>query len=1816
MFLKLKQQTNTTSKNVETVSNKSQKETKVITSTIKDKLSENVFSSSESITFEKSNNISNSQEIITSNFSLEQVNPNVETVINVNSQRSTVHVESGIPGLDEIGESSQDSDVNIFNIVAEEQAPLSSFLANNSNNEQEIFIWQDALNRFPAMFSPSDVSDLLQTSRKLKNIEIPILSHEIVKIKKFNKSNSIGSNLLFTSENHLRDDAYLKIKNSEISKCESISDRMINYIDVRQHTSLVEKNIEKSKKIISSLDETSSFTNKHEKEINYGNIVEKFILEGSGKYNGKISNYIFENNDNDIQNLYITYSGGKDERFLDKQDKNYNSIFNKNDLKLFFNNITGFDFRPKTETNFTSILNNTIVNSDKILGQMIVNQSIGMFSLYPNTDDILSTRHLNSRIRVNSNALNRFPIIQIANLNSNSSIFKDSNLEITNIKENSFRRSNITLKSGITSETYSNISNWNALLGENVREELTYEERLSISGRGLRSGRRRQSNVIKINTVESLNPFTGRGIHEVFETLYYDTDSSPSRIHPTFYIYPERYFLDDDLNYADWLSSVREGSLRDYDNNDNLIVNDNRIGNMNKIRSKFIDNFLGGLEDEDRESHQYYVRIKDVFEKDVSRLLFRKYNDLFANSHRANDSSNLNGLEYNFNVMVNDNGDNINYVETLLDSSIVKRKNSRELSNIVNRTLENATSLFSQRVIGENELRQSEDYYFNQLTNEIISNYEFDQGILQGNSSVMKGDIFVFSTSNSFLTNDELRNYSFNLSRSGNHISPTDNSSSIRYIQNAGERITNFDLEAMSRTRPSDYIYNLIGNKSNVKYSDLALSISSSVNTIKRNLDKDSSKIFFKYIEKVKSKLSQNKKYVLLYDDKEETSLDTYEKSKFISEKSTYKNNFSKEFSEVSNTSETYYSLSSIEDKDHIFSSHGYREFLSKIYTKSFVRDNITLLKRVLKDNISTFKRNPYSQKSFLGFDILLATAISNVNNTDINSVKNIMKFLLTNALIEYSGLQDQTIGLGRKLSTEDLTGSSKSNSVNNILYEKAAKVFSKDLLDEVIKTVFSPINIHSQKNYVIRTAFPSSSSEDILNNISASSGLSGVTIAPVSGELKTLTFPLRVRNHGKPNAVYITNSLKNIKKLSSPRSKYKVFLKQLQDLATSISYSHDIFIDSENTGICYFEKGENNIGKVGAGYTFDESKEDKCLDLKISYYNFSNNRNSTTEFYSDEEEELKETLELNPTKLPYESYEEFIPFSYFYLSKIENTFSNKITEICLDLVDVFKVDASNFNNVSDVIDFIDQNEFYLKIMQDILMSYSKIFLDSYENYLTIIIKNNLVINSSSMMSLAVSDIEKIYNDLVTAERGFEKDNIKYTFDNYLNRQNSNEIFTWRSREIQNAIKLLNNSDIATGICHDIIHGYFLNFEDNIKNREQSISKFTENVDFLFGELSKVSNLEPNKEVFTSLLRNEFFQNIVSRETQEVMYYKNLFNETFIKNNMFNTLKEKYEEVNLFNHRKIFYENKYKQAKSSFKLITELVRDDQTDSLDIIRIPIDYDTAKRIGERGIIQIDLLPVNLKYPEIEYEKLTYYYSPVLTNVTSNYYNLTQDNFSNFIGMYDDTQKISERYSVVNKETAIFEISKIINDIAIRDAETSGEISFIVSQTSNSLVRNMMLSNAIKNIGFLTQKHLDENIKNLSFDTNNLINLETYSLLSSLDLEAITKIFDNYKEDNNIFENAIDSYRNIDENNSILENKEFYKKFLVNLDKDISSTDIISSMILNSYYDVFNIAINRKMFRISDSNSEVSLRNSNIQIDNEVDKCFSYYIGTRIL
>jgi hypothetical protein len=1097
-------------------------------------------------------------------------------------------------------------------------------------------------------------------------------------------------------------------------------------------------------------------------------------------------------------------------------------------------------------------------------------------------------------------------------------------------------------------------------------------------------------------------------------------------------------------------------------------------------------------------------------------------------------------------------------------------------------------------------------------------------------------DCFVYKTSNSFLTFKDLSNISRSYFKNLDSINKnTKVKESLSYIKTNQEKLVN-------KTRINESLDNLRSEtKGNDRIDNICLTISSAINIAKKSMS-EKSDIFDGLLKKVKNKLSENESFTLLYGDKNETCLEVFKESKFINfneEKSYYKNNFSESFDDkVLNSMSIILDESKDLENDHIFTSSEYRNYLSKIYTNSFLKDKTSLLARIISDNIDIYNSNKnYERELFLGFDILLAKSLLNDNNNNTDGIKDICKLILANAVARISDFKKSITKLTEKNIPMGVNNEGKnvSNYEGFNFNKNIRSIFGDNKINSIINCIYSQKNVKSVidiENRILRSTkfdIRSNSLKKLnLSSLNDSRYESGFDFKIVDGYLVEFLFPMvdyisqfEDSNLNPDGRLYSSDEIDN-----------SVIEKRILSAVSNSFYNYDIFTNDDSTGIVYFEdESDDESGesfKVAKGFTYDTGGKDFGTDLKISYF-----RHSKTSL----NQNVDTPESLNDLKIPYTAASFYIPFSYFYLAENHETFSGKLTNIAVDLLKVFEEEFDSFNTFDDVLSFVENNTSYIEILQNIYEIHSLLFLQSYENYKEIIVENirdklvdedennnddiiryikaqnKFVGGVMSNKSLAVSDIELLLdsiNTLLENPRYVQFDNI---FGDSGQEGGSRLLIGSRAKVMQSVTSILRNSDISDAICHDMIHGYFYNFEDNIAAEQNDALTLNSSINSLNQAINSVEGLETFD--IKSRILNEFYQNVLSKNLQETLYYKNLLNEIFVKNNLFNSVKEKYESLNIYNQLKVYNESMYNRGIDAAKFISRTSQ--RLENIDILKIPLSYDLVNKIGEKGIIQVSVLPVNLKFPEIE--QLSFFYTPFLTEVTSNFYSDISSNFYDYIGMYNSSQKTTERYNVVSGDIAISEVRRIIEEVFIRSAELLGEdIDFDIDFASEKTVFDAKISSAIKALDFISQGHLNSNIKEEEFTFENLVSGKAIKMVNSVSIDNLSKVFENFKNDIDGFED--EGIFDISTNTSIYENNEFYKKFLNRLSKDMSEIDIIEDMLPTINYDVFGFVINKNTLQIVDSNEELETRgiivNSSGVLSPNENKSFNYYIEIKVL
>jgi len=1712
-------------------------------------------------------------------------------------------------------------------------------------------------------FSFTSLGKLIERSRKsMQNTNIKVLSHEIFKINKLS-SGEFDTNLLFLDFRSQENSTLLNLKNSEIEIKESHSDRLFLYVDDFKHNELIQESYNKSIRLVNKINKTSKLSNRLENEINYGNIIENFIKEGKSDFIGKISNQILLNSNN-----YKKLTGGDDEVLLDLQHKSSKSILSKENLEIFYKNISGFDYKEKDVRFSNSVSNFKIVNTDRLVGQFMVNYAVGQNSIYPNSDDVLNLNYYSSSIRkkINGDAFNKYPIIQFKDLNINSRIFSNKKLEFLAVTGNTLNIDKVlkNIDETLVNENYEPLTVINSLLffsvsdiidtGEKYNEGedtntrgTSYKNRKSLAGKKSvnRSNQNEiDNNIFSIKAVDKdPNRVTGDQSFSsnefLFEKIYLDVDtkynSSNAYLLPCFLKLPTRYFTKNTSpNSIERLEEGNDVTLTNRSIAD-LSSHNNRssIDSESEIKDKIKESLFSGP----------YNFSEDVNTggNDVGSLL---NNSSFGLSYINAVDSFLDFLKVKYSKFINGGENTLNNTVKITSTSSSTSFESY-LDDYVIRTKDNISiTTFSDFATKLQNIRDSDDDVDN--ISSLFNTSLKDRGnIYESDIEKIKNDCFVFSTSNSFLNSKEIKDVILS-NYSNKKIKDLGlNDIKIKSIKDADERFLN-------KRNTTDNVLSVFSEKNNVAH--LTLKISNVINLIRKK--RSDNKIFQSIFDKVKSKIVQQDNFTLLYDTFKENCIDTFEESPFITSKGFYKNNFVEEFnSENKNTTKLVIDKDNDIEDNKLFTSKEFRKYLSKIYTKSFVRSKSTLLNRILSDNIDMFELESDYPRSFsnisnyFGFDVLLAKSLSGINRNNANEVKDVCKIILANSIIKSCGIDSQIKSV-YKLPSSRFGGKSSSKTLNKDISDDLRKIFGEEIINNFVNVIFNKENIYSMNNKIIRSVHTNSMNNIKSFNLTSVDAINGLSLDYVDGNMCELVFPGHyvVKEFGKKEDAIKSVSGSAIRKSSTINdnffssqaninNKKRELRENLYQASSNMSYNYDVFINEEETGTVFYEKSEEDSSYSKKGFNFAKDEINKGIDLKITYNLFKRVLKSDIRGLNNDG--------LGKLVVPYRNSFVYIPMSYFYLSTKRNTFSRKITDICTDLLSVFDIKYDNINNVEEVFKFIDNNTYLTRITQDILEVFSIIYLQSFESYNTyteekirlesinkdmsidefrFFVKDYNILNSSiENRSFVVSDIKSILS-----QNSEQLENPEYqTSDIILQNSpaviNRDVIHTKRFFELQVVNKILQNSDISESLCLDIIHGYFANLESNkileIENKKE-LEKNIEEISKTINSIQGISSINIQDHIF-----DEFYQNKLSKDIQEIMFYKNIFNETFIRNNLYNSNRQKYENENMFNHRKLFYNNSYNRGLQSLNLIGNYSSSEVNSLLDILKIPIDFKIANKIGTRGFLKINIQPVNLKYPEIEYKSISKYYTPMLTGLTSNFMSSLSSNFFDFCGIYNDTQKISERYNVVSKDIAISEVKNLLSDIFSLAAEEGRVVlNANTSLLSSSVYDDNIISSAISHLDFITQSPLNENIKLNGEKLDNLINKETISLLNSVDIEslknAIGKIDENILSDD--FVENDKEYTQTLGNSKVLKNNEFYHKFIKDLDRDMSQQDLILAMIPNNIYDVFNIVVNRDLISIDTGSSsneiiDMGLGSFNSPVGSlNKSLCISYYISFEVL
>jgi len=1750
-------------------------------------------------------------------------------------------------------------------------------VTNDNNNTNEDFVLFT-----PESFSVVEVVDDALENQSLidnsiykivndniysNNLDIKILSHEI--IKAIPGDTETGFNLTFLSSHDVTNKTFLELNKNKIDKFESYFDRTSLLIDVNKHENILRDRYKRSLDIIEKLDNISILYQDVTLNVNYGNVVRDWCVKRKkSEENGFVSKKILSKLKSDVDLIGVSLR--PDDSLLDTYKKESGlDVFSNETLEVFYSEILGFNYEDSF-LNFGVNRNNSfILNSDKLVGQVLYCNSIAMNCIFPNADNFQNNSFLKlSREIVDSKALDFLPLIKINEISPNcyitsniESVLSSINKGLLNksrIIENSVLkpRSNI-LAQFIENNTYSFGSR------EDLRNDYTLiygpilENRYNNTGRVQKSLAFQTSpNSPNTTVYHNCYVFTikcldgvGNIIEAPHEILHFNANANKgSRYSPSYLSLPQNYFINFGFARGPFARS------RPYTDNTKIAQMSDSAGSIN-------DNFESLFELYDQGN------IRDDFDYNQSENAISIKLSKVLNSGDQEDSVYNRVIKYELSKNLAKR-----YVSSfnLYDENLGKPR-------IIKKLLQDRTSLIENAVYERDRINvyysdkiksRLNDLYTRDYNSELEDAYAYvreDSGAyyhalafpedgLAINASLRS--MPVYRCSNSFISKDTL----INMFKNVDYYEPSfDDRESLTYQGFISERLLN---DQNSNTEFVNKI--LLDYKTSIdyynEYKKDVLSISSAVNNLRREMSPKVFDKFDKFINNAKNKIANEKKYSLLYGKRHGDSFEVYSDSKFIDNNYT-RNNFAKVSFDIKNTTEKIMDNANISSEGHLFSSKEYREFLKNSYPISYMRNKSSLLEKLILENIDVFNNSTYSNDEYFGFDVMLAMCLSEDYANDAKKVIEVIKMIMFNAVVKYAGIDEQINKLKIKPNLNLRLNSRSSNLTNYSVKKDLEGIFGKERIDKIIRTVFDPMLIKKLNNFVARPlTYPSEEAEININTSPTEKSKDSFYFRNLPGYLINLTFPFNFEDISLNYKILLRNYSEI---LSIGNTVLYDPLLEMQEqcdlLQKHLTYRHDTYILQDKTGISYFEDVvENEESKnILKGFTYEEKfKQNSGSDLQICYLvgNFSGEEESVSFDVAPRDSDTQglRTIEGTTDNYPIvrktfcKEEKSIIPFSYFYNDSLSKSFSRSLTRITEDLIKTYDIDVSSVVDIDSANQFVENNIKYTKILKDIFSTFSKIFLESYNNYLSILISaisrkaydgnvseedpshterhsgNNLFDEFKNLFSYANGNIDIIKsstkdlqslvkkisqeNDNSIDMQGYFEETV-FDLNSIISNDDFEDAFSFRQDKLYEVYRILKNSDICEAISHDIIHGYFLNFENNVKNTQNNFETLKNEIQNILSESEKIdSTLTFDK--IKDLLTNNYYKNKLSKKLQEEMYYKNIFNETFIENDYFNSTREKYNTINAFNHRKLYNENVFQGAMFGLDYINNALKIQKSEGVDLIKIPINHDLSKVLSDR-LLKISIQPINPKYPEIEYKKIFKFYSPVLTEVTSNFVGLeNMGSIFNFVGIYDNTLKISDRYSVIDYNTAVSEVSDIILQSNI---SRNNEESALQTGLAHQIVESSKLSSAIKYIEKISQEAIVESVKLV--DNNNIVSGNVLELFNNISIESLENIFE---RQNIEIKNSTQEYIQINRNRSILKNKDHVSKFMSEVSRDMSEVDIINAIIPDVYYDIFSILIPNSSILIQDDLEAIRFRDPSFVNNDESKKHMMYYIELEIL
>ena len=1754
-------------------------------------------------------------------------------------------ISSSIPNTRELESTSRQTQErsirDILDITEKDHLLGQSESSNNtinflvSNQSQRDFYFQnsdiDSYN-----FILNNLSKILSSSEdSFNNISLPnVLSHEIVKAKSIINENgrltnqcSIYSDEIFNLKKDYLNNIqkpnseryFIKSENSEFLR----EDHINNLTSLNNNLNLV----------YSSIDNTLEKIDLIKTNYNFGNKISDFYLNGNSSSSlGKLASELIDNSNIDL------FRGDQN---IKESNRNIDSFFYNTEEFTFRSEHSSheiFDLLVSLHDSKESYLKNSSenkipVNSDRLIGQILLNTSLSLNGFYKDSlsygfwsDKSLESTSGNDLLRfVDSLSFNQVPYIK---LNSIISIETNSNNVLNSYNNDDAYSLNISNKDFFNLDNY---PVFNSL------------ERFEKDGNG---------------KISSLNQKT----YEVFQDSLYLTN-----------ILSEKALTLQD--FGQYLTS--ENILQKekfFLNEPNLNIKSRYYNPMLFPRIRLISGFRDSTWDE-KESSIYETDF-DFFEHGINE---NKAITGFSNSKNIlNSTKFLYFLNRNYKSPINnfssiDLTGNLPILKVCLDGNDFLRK-TRE-GNLVERADISVNDEYERHFINPIKFdfiqRSLRDHYkregkfknkdFVIRTFDIEDNRENfleDQKVDTFFKTNVKEDNFTptYDPSKINYFHPSLYNYNSRFSKTRKEISLGYSSKGFVLFENTlnefdskkikdkfikyddsltkeneflSDRVilqsSTFDQDDKNDTELSIESLKKVGFKKD-EWVKIAFDIRNSLFNLKKiKLNNSNQTSVLDYLEEFKSKskkvnnVENSKPYLgLLYSDLFKTSISTLEDSEFIktSGGENYKNFDFSEGGDIKNTVD--YFVDGNENIVFPINKDQLKDFISLYYTDSEFKTSSILIQHLIKNIHNIFKDSFDSSftpedRMNLCYDKLMSDAIIHDQNKDMSDV------MVSSALMSYKNL----------FVNKDFN---ELNELSNNSYEK------------YIKSVYSFENIQRQKSYTLRTVefprtyftlnqnFPTQNSEyynpenvyfgesqyrfDILDH--------DFDFGVLPGSTYTLSFPfisskyctyIDIRDMGCSSyRIKDTSSENELGYLIVDYNRFKYYNggysgEGLYEFVYSQFYNYDVYLNN----------GVDVTGELGNTKTsFNYNNNEAIIDLIYRSAKGVNSNESLRSFHIDQETNYYGKLQLvtenrksfsgdNPKSIDdlqdkldnyYTSRKEKIKdYSFNNLvnqSPFKSFLNNFIIESLKYTKTNFIEDINNISSIEEIFSYVKDSSKESKAIFDLI----KIACNIYSSIFDLVIEGSIIksipkfLDDYDLNQYNTSLKDDMWNkdifDLLGIDKLVSSGNYKYKWDSNFSESDERFLdimFTKFHADFLNIEKSLNNSDLVEIMSFDSISSYLVELE-KLNNNPSSVLSIIENTNNLDNILDS-SNTK-------NIIRSDIRLNLVSKKLNDYYYYQTKEFSKFIdKINLDprKDLKQNFDELlkdNTIEYFSTFIENEECISKLSNQ--GSLLLNNLNTRYDIIRLGIDYDLAEALSDKRILKLKFNIINHKYPNIYIPSIYKFYTPILTEITPSHVKLLEGSrdynegifIDDFIAYYDTSKRdLKERYNVesfsfVNSFIQKNLLEKVNNERLFRLEKDI--LSFGVSEKNNmsiKIVTDSLMSNAVKYSNKKTQVNIDENhILSFNEGTNTIedVSIGLFESMSERDFEQT--FLENYEKSQTIISEINDFNGKI----KTIESQSHFIEFFKNISKYSNMSNVFQIFEDNRLYDIFSVQIGR--------------------------------------